>query len=174
MKSYCGIDLHARTSALVVTDEEGERAGKITTSNDLARILTFLGKFEGEVSCVVESTYNWYWLVEGLEENGYDIKLAHAYGLHLITGSKHKSDLKDAERLARLLRLSEIPEAYIYPKETRPLRDLMRSRIRMVRERGRLRGAAKNSLARYNQRMDFPRLEASPSEAVRFLPVPTR
>jgi len=142
-------------------------------SNDLPDVLSVLEPFKSNLDgVVVESTYNWYWLVDGLRENGYDIKLAHAYGLHLITGSKHKSDPRDARRLARLLRLGEIPESYIYPKETRPLRDLMRARIRLVRERARLRAAAKNSLARYNQKMDFCRLEASPSEAVRFLPVP--
>ncbi|MEW6555449.1 MAG: hypothetical protein AB1384_14325 [Actinomycetota bacterium] len=70
MKFYCGIDLHARRSSLVVVDERGEKVGQTTLKNGLAKILAFLASFEGEMTCVVESTYNWYWLVDGLRVHG--------------------------------------------------------------------------------------------------------
>lgn len=172
MKFYCGIDLHARRSSLVVIDEGGEKVGQTTLKNELAMILAFLASFEGEVTCVVESTYNWYWLVDGLRDHGYETKLAHAYGLHLITGSKFKSDVKDAHRLARLLRLKEIPCSYIYPAERRPARDLMRRRIHLVKERGRLRSSLKNTLARYNVRVDGASTERAIAQGVDGLLLP--
>jgi transposase len=172
MKFYCGIDLHARRSSLVVIDEKGEKVGQATVKNELAKVLAFLAQFEGEVTCVVESTYNWYWLVDGLQDHGYETKLAHAYGLHLITGSKYKSDLRDAHRLARLLRLEEIPLAYIYPADRRPLRDLMRRRIRLVKERGRLRSCVKNTLSRYNVKVDDANSERAIAGGVDLLPLP--
>ncbi len=52
---------------------------------------------------VVESTLNWYWLVDGLEEAGFEVKLAHTLGLFMITGAKVKTDRRDAFTLARLL-----------------------------------------------------------------------
>ncbi len=172
MKFYCGIDLHARKSSLVVIDGKGEKVGQTTVNNSLERILAFLEPYGKEVVCTIESTYNWYWLVDGLRDNGYETTLAHAYGLHLISGSKFKSDLRDAHRLARLQRLGEIPESYIYPAETRPLRDLMRERIRLVRERGRLKASARNTLSRYNLKVDDPNLERVISENIRLLPLP--
>ncbi|MBN2027989.1 MAG: transposase [Actinobacteria bacterium] len=171
MEFYCGIDLHARKSSLVVIDERGEKVGQATMKNELERILAFLARFEGEVTCVVESTFNWYWLVDGLRCHGYKTKLAHAYGLHLITGSKFKSDLRDAHRLARLLRLGEIPCAYIYPADKRPARDLMRQRIRLVKERGRLRSSLKNTLSRYNVRAGGASTERAIAAGVDGLPL---
>jgi transposase len=56
-------------------------------------------------------------------------------GLQMITGAKVKTDRRDAYALARLLRAGMIPEAFIYPVETRPIRDLLRRRLRLVRQR---------------------------------------
>jgi len=41
----------------------------------------------------VESTLNWYWLVDGLHEAGLEVKLAHPLGLFTITGAKCQADL---------------------------------------------------------------------------------
>lgn len=100
--------------------------------NHLPTILHELDNFSPKPSAVVESTLNWYWLVDGLQEAGFEVKLAHIFGLHMITGAKVKTDRRDAFSLARLLRLDAIPEAYIYPKQRRPVRDLLRRRNRMV------------------------------------------
>jgi len=52
--------------------------------------------------------------VDGLQESGFEVKLAHPLGLFMITGAKVKTDKRDAFALARLLRLNAVPEAYIY------------------------------------------------------------
>jgi transposase len=103
--------------------------------NDLQMIIDLIKPYKGSLECVVESTFNWYWLVDGLKEAGFDICLAHTPGLFMITGAKVKTDRRDALALAKLLRAGMIPKAYIYPKETRPVRDLVRRRIRVVNMR---------------------------------------
>lgn len=84
---------------------------------------------------VVESTYNWYWLVDGLMEQGYKLHLANTAAIQQYEGLKYTDDHSDARWLAHLLRLDVLPEGHIYPKADRPVRDLLRKRSQMVRQR---------------------------------------
>ena len=84
---------------------------------------------------VVESTYNWYWLVDGLMEAGYTVHLANAAAIQQYEGLKYTDDHSDARWLAHLLRLDVLPEGSIYPRADRPVRDLLRKRRQMVRQR---------------------------------------
>ncbi|MDA3927118.1 MAG: IS110 family transposase [Kiritimatiellae bacterium] len=84
---------------------------------------------------VVESTFNWYWLVDGLMENGYDVHLANPAAVHQYDGLKCSDDDTDAFVLAELDRLKILPEAFIYPKKERPVRDMLRRRLLLVRQR---------------------------------------
>ena len=99
---------------------------------------------------VVESTINWEWLVYGLQKHGYEVKLAHTLGLKAITWSKKKTDTWDAFTLVKLLWGRLIPEAYIYPYELRPVRDLVRERIPLVTKRATEYGAINRMLLKYN------------------------
>jgi transposase len=83
----------------------------------------------------VESTYNWYWLVDGLMENGYRVYLANTGAIQQYSGLKYSDDEWDARWLATLLRLNILATGYIYPKEERPIRDLVRKRSHLVRQR---------------------------------------
>ena len=132
MQYYCGIDLHSKDSWLCVIDEKDRIQLRKKVPNHLPTILHELDNFSSKPSAVVESTMNWYWLVDGLQDAGFEVKLAHIFGLHMITGAKVKTDRRDAFSLARLLRLDAVPEAYIYPKQRRPVRDLLRRRNRLV------------------------------------------
>jgi len=138
MRFYCGIDLHARTSQICVIDDEVRKVlERKKVPNELPVVLGLLEPFAKGLSVVVESTFNWYWLVDGLQEAGYDVTLAHTYGMYAITKAKVKTDRRDAFRLARLLRAGEIHPAYIYPRATRPLRGLVRQRTKLVSLRAR-------------------------------------
>jgi len=132
MKFYCGIDLHARDSFVCIIDDKDKIHIKERIQNQLEIFLYHLNSFSPRPSVVVESTLNWYWLVDGLMEAGFDVSLAHTLGLYMIKGAKVKTDKRDAFNLARLLRLEAIPQAYIYPKEKRPTRDLLRKRKRLI------------------------------------------
>jgi transposase len=145
MRFYCGLDLSARTCQVCVVDEDLKVVVQEKVANELANITSLLEPYKEQgLEVVVESTFNWYWLVDGLQEAGYEVCLAHTLGLYMITGAKVKTDRRDALALAKLLRAGAIPKAYIYPKQTRPVRDLIRRRSRLVR----LRAAELGSLRR--------------------------
>ena len=104
--------------------------------NDLNHVLKALQPFREQLEAiVVESTYNWYWLVDGLQENGYNVNLANPSAIKQYEGLKHTDDKWDAFWLAHLRRLNILPEGYIYPKEDRAIRDLLRRRLLFVRHR---------------------------------------
>ena len=100
------------------------------------------------VGIVVESTYNWYWLVDALMEEGYKVHLANPSAIQQYSGLKHEDDKHDAFWLAEMLRLGILPEGYIYPKEERPVRDLLRKRGHLVRLRTSLMLSLQNILSR--------------------------
>lgn len=83
----------------------------------------------------VESTYNWYWLVDGLQAAGYTVHLANPARMKRYDGLKRSGDETDALQLAHLLRLGILPTGYIYPAAERALRDLGRRRLQLVRHR---------------------------------------
>ncbi len=99
-------------------------------------ILEELEPFKKEIQgIVVESTYNWYWLVDGLQEAKYKVHLANPAAMQQYSGAKYMDDKWDSYWLAHMLRLGILPEGYIYPKEIRPIRDLLRKRTMLVRHR---------------------------------------
>ena len=119
-------------------------------ATDLGHIRKVLEPYGPDLRVAVESTNNWYWLVDGLQESGYDVRLAHTYTLKLITRARVKTDQLDAQKLARLLRLGELPEGYIYPKETRGIRDLIRRRQKLAQDRARCYHEIRGFLLKHN------------------------
>ena len=136
MKLYGAIDLHSTNNVTVVIDEQDRVVYQKRLPNDLALILKELSVYQSELQgIVVESTYNWYWLVDGLMEQGYRVHLANTAAIQQYEGLKYTDDHSDARWLAHLLRLGVLPEGYIYPRADRPVRDLLRKRSQMVRQR---------------------------------------
>jgi transposase len=136
MTLYCGIDLHANNSVVAVLDEADRTIFEKRLPNDLQTIITVLQPYQAVLSgCVVESTYNWYWLVDGLMDAGFQVHLAHTGAMPKYAGLKYSNDFSDARQLAHLLRLGILPTGYIYPKEERALRDLLRRRLLLVRQK---------------------------------------
>lgn len=97
---------------------------------------------------VVESTYNWYWLVDGLMEAGYCMHLANPAAIRQYSGLKYSDDHSDARWLAHLLRLGVLPEGYIYPKAQRPVRDLLRKRKNLIEQQSANVLSVQNIIAR--------------------------
>ena len=136
MKKYSGIDLHSNNSVVVVSDEADRVVYRRRLPNELGKILEALEPHREELAGVaVESTYNWYWLVDGLQAAGYAVQLAHTAAMKRYEGLKHSGDDTDAAQLAHLLRLGILPSGYIYPVAERGLRDLGRRRLQLVRHR---------------------------------------
>ena len=134
MKLYAAIDLHSNNSVLVVLDERDRIVREKRLPNDLRIILAELAPYRRRIQAIaVESTFNWYWLVDGLMEAGYAVKLVNTAAVKVYDGLKYTGDEHDARHLAHLLRLGVLPTGYIYPKEERAVRDLLRKRGQLVR-----------------------------------------
>jgi transposase len=146
---FCGIDLHSNNSVVVVTDEGDRMLVNRRCPNDLAKIIAVLEPYRAELAgVVVESTYNRYWLVDGLMAAGFPVKLANTVAMKRYDGLKHSDDKDDAAFLAHLLRLGILPTGYIHPPQQRALRDLARKRMQLVRSRTQHVLAVENILAR--------------------------
>jgi transposase len=136
MKLYAGIDLHSNNNFLGILDEQDKEVYKKKLPNDLKVVLQKMEPYRENLQGIaVESTFNWYWLVDGLMEEGFQVHLANPSAIKQYEGLKYVADFGDAFHLARLLKLGILPEGYIYPKETRPVRDLLRKRLILVRQR---------------------------------------
>src|SRR5262250_3142791 len=135
MPLYGGIDLHANNSVIVLLNEQDQVLYQQRVANHLPTILEPLAPYHSDLKgLVVESTYNWYWLVDGLMEADYRVHLANPAAIQQYSGLKHTDDHSDARWLAHLLRLGVWPEGYIYPKAERAVRDVLRKRAHVVRQ----------------------------------------
>ncbi len=123
--NYSGIDLHSNNSVVSVIDETDRVVAEKRLPNDMARILAFLAPWRAELAgVVVESTYNWYWLVNGLQAAGFVVHLANITAIKKYDGLKHTGDETDARYLAHLLRLGILPTGAILSAKHREVRDL--------------------------------------------------
>ena len=149
MRLYGAFDLHSNNNYLAIVDQAGKRIFKRRLSNDVPTILDTLERYRKDiVGLAVESTYNWYWLVDTLMEQGYRVHLANPTAMQKYKGIKHSDDKDDAIWLADMLRLGILPEGYIYPKEERAVRDLLRKRTHLVQLRTSLINSLQNTIAR--------------------------
>lgn len=136
MALYCGIDLHSNNHVVVIIDDDDRRLVEKRLPNTLFATLELLEPYrEVLAGIVVESTFNWYWLVDGLMDAGYSVKLANTAAIQQYQGLKHTEDRYDAFFLAHLLRLGILPTGYIYPRAQRAVRDLLRRRPQLVHTR---------------------------------------
>jgi transposase len=146
---YCGIDLHGNNAMYVIADEQDRPLFKKRLPNDLPKVLAALAPYRDRLKVVaVESTYNWYWLVDNLQANGYPVSLANPAKIEQYNGIKEANDLTDAAFLAHLARLGVLPTGYIYPAADRPVRDLLRRRTLLVRYRTGLKLSLQNMVMR--------------------------
>ncbi|MPZ77657.1 MAG: IS110 family transposase [Deltaproteobacteria bacterium] len=136
MKLYGAIDLHSNNNVTVLIDEQDQVVYQKRLPNDLPLIAQQLSGYRDALQgIVVESTYNWYWLVDGLMDQGHKVHLANTAAIQQYEGLKYTDDNSDARWLAHILRLGVLPQGYIYPKEERAVRDLLRKRSQLVHQR---------------------------------------
>lgn len=151
MSLYSGIDLHSNNHVLTIIDEKDARVFEKRLPNDLDATLRALRPYKRRLKAIaVESTFNWYWLVDGLQAKGYPMVLANPAAMKQYDGLKYADDRHDAFWLAHMLRLGILPTGYIYPRERRAVRDLLRVRLQLVRHKSRMLVAIQNQIWRRN------------------------
>ena len=144
-RHYCGIDLHARTMYVRIIDQDGTI---LVEKNIPARprpFLALIAPYRDDLVVADECMFTWYWLADLCHEEGISFVLGHALYMKAIHGGKAKNDRIDAGKIAALLRGGMIPRAYVYPREMRATRDLLRRRLHLVRHRGRLLAHIQNT-----------------------------
>src|SRR5216684_1242311 len=135
-KVVAGMDLHSNNVMIGIMDMDGKRLASRKTACDLEEIVKFLAPYKNRLERIaVESTYNWYWLVDGLQALKYPVVLANPAAMQQYSGIKHADDTNDAFFLAELLRLKILPTGQIYDAQLRPVRDLLRRRMTLVHQR---------------------------------------
>jgi transposase len=117
-------------------NQHGKRVAHRKLDCNLKEITDYLEPLKSQLqSMAVESTFNWYWLLDGLREQGYPIDLANPAKIEQYSGLKHVNDKDDAFHLAELQRLNILPKAHVYDPKLRPVRDLLRRRSGLVHQR---------------------------------------
>jgi len=137
---YAGVDLHARALFLVVLDAGGQVRFARNLPAQPEPFLRAVQPFRDGLLVACECMHCWYWLADTCRDQGIAFALGHAYSMKAVHGCKTKCDRTDAEAIARLLKGGNFPPAYAYPRERRGLRDLLRARSRLVRQRAELYG----------------------------------
>jgi transposase len=136
MKIMTGIDLHSNNALCGLMDESGQRLVHKKLPCALSAILQLLAPYRERIHAVaIESTYNWYWLADGLQDHGYRVLLANPARRKPYDGLKHTDDVSDAFFLTELMRLKILPTGQLYDRKTRAVRDLLRRRLLLVRHR---------------------------------------
>ena len=156
-KLIAGLDLHSNNVMIGVINQDGRRVSHRKLDCDLKEVMGFLEPYKPQLqSMAVESTFNWYWLVDGLRAAGYPIDLANPARIEQYSGIKHADDKDDAFYLADLQRLNILPKGHVYDPQLRPVRDLLRRRSSLVHQRTALLLSFKSLYARTTgQRLDL-------------------
>jgi transposase len=135
---------------LCILDHEGN---KLLHRNIRAKPHDFLSAikdFRGDLVVGAECMFTWYWLADLCLEEQIKFILGHALYMKAIHGGKKKDDKLDSEKIARLMRGGTFPLSYVYPREMRATRDLVRRRMFLVRRRSELLAHVQLTNQQYN------------------------
>src|SRR6266513_1592146 len=132
MSVYVGIDVHRKRSQVAVIDQDGQVLANRNVNNGVTPILSVIGGLPEGTKAAFEAAYGWGWLVELLEDYGFEPHLVHPLQCKAIASARLKNDKVDAAILAQLLRADLLPEAWIAPPPVRQLRAQLQNRIHAV------------------------------------------
>lgn len=147
---YCGIDLHARAMYVCILDCAGNVVFHKNMAANPEALLRAIAPFRQDIAIAVECMFTWYWLADLCARENITFVLGHALYMKAIHGGKAKNDRIDAYKIAVLLRGGNISVAYVYPREMRATRDLLRRRCHFARKRGQLLAHIHNTASQYN------------------------
>ena len=149
-KYYCGIDLHAKSLYVCILDNKGKKVVHRKIRNDGEYLMKLLAPYREDVVVGVECMFAWYWVADLCIQNNIPFVLGFALYMKAIHGGKAKNDKIDSRKIAVLLRGGMFPQAYVYPREMRATRDLMRRRIHFVRKKAELLAHIQMTRIQYN------------------------
>jgi transposase len=146
---YISLDSHKRYTFASVEGAAGGVLQEARIEHRRGAIKEFLGGWVPGTKVAVETTGNWYWIVDEIEQAGMVAQLVHARRAKMMLATTNKTDRLDCHGLNRLQRTGTLPTVWIAPGEIRDLRDLPRTRMVLSRERTRLKNRIHATLAKY-------------------------
>lgn len=149
-KYYCGIDLHARTMFICILDQAGKTLFHRNRKASPEAFLKVIKPYREDIVVAVECVFLWYWLADVCARENIPFVLGHALYMKAIHGGKSKNDRIDSQKIALLLRGGTLPISYVYPREMRSTRDLLRRRNYLTRKRAELLTHIQNTNSQYN------------------------
>jgi transposase len=149
-RHYCGVDLHTKRMYLCILDRDGNKCLHRNVRAKPHDFLNAIGGFRDDLVVGAECMFTWYWLADLCLEENIQFLLGHALYMKAIHGGKKKDDKIDSEKIARLIRGGTFPMSYVYPREMRATRDLVRRRMFLVRRRSELLGHVQLVNQQYN------------------------
>jgi transposase len=123
---------------LCILDHEGTKLLHRNVRAKPREFLAAIAGFRDDLIVGAECMFTWYWLADLCLEEEIKFVLGHALYMKAIHGGKKKDDKLDSEKIARLIRGGTFPLSYVYPREMRATRDLVRRRMFLVRRRSEL------------------------------------
>lgn len=149
---YVGLDVHMKYTTVCVLDRDGKRVKRQTIAGCWTKVAESLKTLPGKVSVCFEASTAYGYLYELLSKVADHVVVAHPGQLRLIFRSKKKNDRADAEKLAKLLFLGEVPVVYVPTQDVRAWRQLVEYRRRLIAKRTRAKNALRAILRTVGQR----------------------
>ena len=138
---YIGLDVHLKHITVCVLNDSGKQQQRCQVS-DLPQLMKFLTKLTEPFEVCFEASCGYGQLFERLQTVARKVLVAHPGLLRLIYRSKQKNDRRDAQNLAKLLFLDEVPTVHVPTSDVRAWRELITFRRKLIEKRTR----AKNGL----------------------------
>ncbi len=135
--NYVGVDLHKETSWFYTVNGSGKKVDSKNISNKPDILKRYFKTIPRPFEIAVEATYNWYYFVDMAEKYAKKVYLANSYELKAFAKRHKKTDKIDARLIATILYKGYLPIVTIADKGTRQVRELLRYRISLVRDRSR-------------------------------------
>lgn len=146
---HVGIDLHRQTVVIAAVDDSGTAAAPVSIACQDAAAIDKLMRTLQPFRAVIEATGTYRWLYDLLSPLG-TVLLAHPLRLRAMVQRRSKTDKLDSQLLANLLRINQIPLAYIPPENYQQVRELTRHRARLSRQAATAKTQIRGLLARHN------------------------
>jgi len=147
---YAGIDLHARQMFICIIDSNGNTLFHKNMDADPSHLLRAIQPYKNDIIIGVECVFTWYWIADCCDNNSIPFILGHALYMKAIHGGKTKNDKIDSSKIAIMIRGGMFPMAYVYPRNMRSVRDLLRRRQYFVHHQSELLAHIQNTNTQYN------------------------
>lgn len=144
--NYVGADLHKEQTWFYVMNHMGTKISSKSIPNSPNLLYSYFATIPTPFTLAVESTYNWYFFIDIAEQFADKVLLANSYGLKAFAKQHKKTDKIDAKLIADVLRKGFLPSVFIPDPSIRNLKELLRYRVNLVRDRSRNIFRLKNML----------------------------